>query len=239
MLSIHEPIKKSAKLPTMMRCLPLPEFDARDFKLVREIFRLVERHPLGQAWLETEEHDFAPAFVRTGWRGNLLLVFAELIDFDVYNAATALNQPAWELGDTFEIFLQPVGHSAYVEFQVTPDNHRVQLRFANVGAAEEIRKSGSMESAFIPGEAFRSRTWIQPGAKCWYVYAELNAAELRDHAGSLQGRQWRVSFSRYDYTRNRNQPVISSTSPHAEPDFHRQEEWSILCFETLTPPSDR
>jgi hypothetical protein len=30
--------------------------------------------------------------------------------------------------------------------------------------------------------------------------------------------------------RGGGEPVIASTSPHAEPDFHRQQEWGALNF---------
>ncbi|HVU28269.1 MAG TPA: hypothetical protein VHG71_11115 [Verrucomicrobiae bacterium] len=234
MLSIQEPSAKLTELQPTIKCLSLSAFDTSELKAVREVFRPAARLALGQAWLEREEHDFAPAFVRVGWRGNSLLVFAEVIDFDIFNAATALNQRAWELGDVFEIFLQPTDQPAYVEFQVTPNNQRVQLRFTNAVAAENVRRNGSMESVLIPDEAFFSRTWVQPGA-CWYVYAEISAEKLFRQAGPLQGRQWRFSFSRYDYTRGREQPVISSTSRHAEPDFHRQPEWGVMSFEFSMP----
>ena len=42
---------------------------------------------------------------------------------------------------------------------------------------------------------------------------------------------WRFSFSRYDHTRGANNPVLSSSSPHQELDFHRQEDWGRLVFE--------
>jgi hypothetical protein len=42
--------------------------------------------------------------------------------------------------------------------------------------------------------------------------------------------KWRFSFSRYDYIRGRREPMISSTSPHARPGFHRREEWGTLIF---------
>jgi hypothetical protein len=51
-----------------------------------------------------------------------------------------------------------------------------------------------------------------------------------DRARSLEGTDWLFSFSRYDCTRGLAVPVISSTSPHAAPSFHRQQEWGTLRF---------
>jgi len=231
MLTVREPSAKLTGLKQAVRCLPLPVFDASDLKTVREVFRPATRHALRQAWLAKEEDDFAPAFVRVGWRGNALLVFAELIDFDIFSGATALNQRAWELGDTFELFLQAADQPAHFEFQVTPNNQRAQLRFTDSSVVENLRRTKLMESVYMTGEAFYSRTWIQLEVKCWYVYAEIRAEELFGRAGSLRGSRWRFSFSRYDYTRGRKQPVISSTSRHLEPDFHRWQEWDVMSFE--------
>jgi hypothetical protein len=223
----EHPLKIAKSKPTIV-CFPLPAFDTSDLEGVRNVFRPVA----SQAWLEKKEEDFAPAFVSVGWRENVLLVFAELIDFEIFSETTSLNQRAWELGDTFEMFLQPVGQSTYFEFQVTPNNQRVQLLFTDSSVVEKVRKSKSTESVCINGEAFFFRTWIKTERKCWYVYAEINMKDFVRQVGSLQGSQWRFSFSRYDYTRGRKQPVISSTSRHGEPDFHRQDEWDIMSFES-------
>jgi hypothetical protein len=239
MLTIRQPLAKPGRCVPAIKCLPLDAFEANSLKAVREVFRPMARHPLGQAWLEREENDFAPAFVRFGWRGNALLLFAELIDFDIFNAATVLNQRAWELGDTFEIFLQSINHPDYFEFQVTPNNQRVQLRFTDSSIEKSVGRTNLLPSVYMPGEVFHSRTWIQLNTRCWYVYAEICAKELFRHPGSLEGNRWLFSFSRYDYTCGRKLPVISSTSRHAEPDFHRRHEWQIMDFESSAPYSNR
>jgi hypothetical protein len=239
MFTIQQPSAKAGRFAPAIKCLPLEAFEANSLKSVREVFRPMTRHALGQAWLEREENNFAPAFVRFGWRENALLVFAEIIDFDIFNAATILNQRAWELGDTFEIFLQSINHPGYFEFQVTPQNQRVQLRFTDSRIGKNVGRTGLLPSVYMPGEAFYSRTWIQLNARCWYVYAEICAKNLFGHPGSLEGNMWRFSFSRYDYTCGRKLPVISSTSRHAEPDFHRRHEWKVMSFESSTPQSSR
>jgi hypothetical protein len=238
MLTIQHLAPKPERLGRVLKCPPLPPQSTVDLPAIIEMFETVPPQALAQAWLEKEEDHFAPGFVRAGWRGNSLLVFAQLIDRDIFNLATGHNQRAWELGDSFEIFLQPAGHSAYVEFQITPDNLRVQLRFADAQALDHLRNNRSIESVLMHGEMFHSRTW-QTSAQCWYVYAEIKAVNLGDEAGPLHGRQWLYSFSRYDYTRRREMPVISSTSPHAEPDFHRRQEWGIMNFDALMPVANR
>lgn len=184
---------------------------------------------MGQAWLGAPEQDLAPAAIRTGWRDASLWVLADLTDRDIHTSATSDHQRFWELGDVFEIFLRDEACEPYVELQVTPNNHRLQLRYTNRAALDRARASGDLGSVRIPGGAFRSNTWIDSGR--WTVLAEIPAALVNHPPEGLAGRRWRFSFSRYDYTRGRAEPVISSTSPHPQADFHRQEDWGFLIFE--------
>ncbi len=178
-----------------------------------------------QAWRKELEPGFMPATIRTGWRDDKLLLFAELTDVDIFNAATSLNQCTWLLGDVLEVFLQPVDQPGYVEFHVTPENNRLQLAFPRAGGKAQV----------IQDRPFHSQTWVDQDGRRWSVYMEVPTVSVIGNHKSLLDRQCRVSFSRYDYTRGRNQPVISSTSAHQEPDFHRFHEWSLLHFQTIAP----
>jgi hypothetical protein len=71
---------------------------------------------------------------------------------------------------------------------------------------------------------------MQPEQGQWHVYAEIPAILVCGAAKLPADKPWRFSFSRYDYTQGRPEPVISSSSPHAQPDFHRREEWGTLSF---------
>jgi hypothetical protein len=204
----------------------LPAFASNELDAVRAAFAEAARCELGQFWQPQPEPDFLPAQVRTGWRAQELFVFAELTDADIFNKATALNQYTWELGDVLEIFLRPVVQEAYLEFHVTPNNQRLQLRFPRAKALDT-----APPSAFtIAGEVFRSRTWVRAEARQWFVLAQIPVASVCDRPAPLPGSEWLFSFSRYDYTRGRTEPVCSSTSPHAVMDFHRQQEWGTLRF---------
>jgi hypothetical protein len=224
-----QPARTDAALP-VIRCRNLPEFTVDDFESVRLAFQDATPCALKQSWLKQEEADFAPAVVRTGWQQSSLLVFTELTDKDIFTHATGPNQRAWELGDVFEMFLRPDGQKCYVEFHVAPNNQRLQLRFADSGALERVRSTGSLEEVIIKDQAFHSMTWMRPELGKWFVYAAIPAASVCEQPKPLEGCQWRFSFSRYDYTRGRTEPVISSTSPHAEPSFHRQQEWGMIKF---------
>ena len=185
-----------------------------------------------QAWLAKSEKDFAPMIIRAGWRGDSLFVFAELIDADIFTRATAHHQRFWELGDSFEIFLRPAGQRAYVELQISPNNFRLQLRYPDARAVALARKAGSAAEFLIRNPIFHSQTWLRPKEKKWFVLAKIPIASVSEKEFSTAGASWRFSFSRYDCTRGRDEPVISSTSPHAKPDFHRQRDWGTLRFVT-------
>jgi hypothetical protein len=214
-----------------VQCHRLPAFPADDLVAIRRAFRQATPLPLRQMWLSKPDPHFAPAAVRAGWRGSSLLVFAELTDADVFTLAKLPNERLWELGDSFEIFLRPVEQQAYVEFQVAPNNQRLQLRFASPAAVEHARKTGSLDGALMRHDAFTSRTWVRPKTGRWFAFVKIPAKSVGESAGPLPGSKWFFSFSRYDHTRGRNQPVISSTSPHTKPDFHRQREWGTMRFQ--------
>jgi|ERR1017187_2170161 hypothetical protein len=217
-------------LSPAIRCELLPAFDRTDLESVRRAFQSATPCLLQQAWLDEEAPGFSPGVVRTGWRGSSLLVFAELMDTDIFNGATKLNQRTWELGDVFEMLLRSAEKESYVEFHVTPHNQRLQLRFADGRAAERARKMGSLEDVLVGGEAFHSVTWIEDRMCRWYVYAEIPAVAVCGSNESIENSQWRFSFGRYDCARGVKEPIISSTSPHAKPDFHRQHEWGVMTF---------
>ena len=68
----------------------------------------------------------------------------------------------------------------------------------------------------------------------WNVFAEIPVWVVCGPNACIGNGQWRFSFGRYDYTRGAAEPCISSTSPHAEPDFHRRHEWGVLTFKMLS-----
>lgn len=218
-------------MPTI-DCRPLPRFASHDLATVRTAFAGATPVSLGQAWLAIPEKDFAPGIVRTGWRENSLLVFADLSDTDVFTQAKRHNDRFWELGDTFEMFLQPPGQEAYVELHVAPNNLRLQLRFAKPPSPRDADPFGS---ALIHDQVFDSRTWVKPEKHGWCAFAEIPLLALIERQGLgpapvLSSSTWRFSFSRYDATRGREHPVISSSSPHSKPAFHRPDEWGHLHF---------
>jgi len=216
-------------------CTDLPPIKAMELDAVIHAFHSAPAFAMRQSWLAEPEPGFAPAVVRVGWHNESLLALAEMKDADIFTLARHPNDRLWELGDTLEIFLRPVEQLAYAEFHVAPNNQRVRLRFASPAATEHLRGNGWFNRALSQEDGFDSWTWVCPDINCWYALVEIPVSSVSDRPQPLPGSKWLFSFSRYDHTRGNAKPVISSTSAHARPDFHRQEEWGTLHFQLRLP----
>jgi hypothetical protein len=213
-----------------IQCAPLPAFDRTDLACVRRAFQSAVALPFQQPWLRETEAGFSPGEVRIGWRENSLLIFAELTDVDIFNRATALNQPLWELGDVFEMFFQSTEMQSYLEIQVAPHNQRLQLSHPHARTAEWASHREEFTKCLRWDEVLHYQIWVGARQNRWQIYAEIPARSVCGCDQPIANTQWRFSFGRYDYTRGVPEPVISSTSAHARPDFHRQHEWGMMTF---------
>jgi len=187
-----------------------------------------------QAWRTEPEPDLLPARVRVGWNREAMVIEAELSDRDMYNPATEFNQVAFHLGDVFEIFLRPEWQEPYFEFHITPDNQLLQLRFDGAHQLKQLPKTGTLDERLAPVKIWKARITstvrMEAGAQRWLVSAAIPFAMVVETGAMQPGARWLCSFCRYDYTRGRSAPVLSSTSPHAECNFHRQQEWRPIVF---------
>jgi len=183
----------------------------------------------GQAWLPARQETFRRGIVHIGWHGASIILAAGLEDESVFTRATADGQRLWELGDVFEIFLKDSESEEYLELHVTPGGHRSQLRFASDQTIIDLRNGvGRIEDFAVDAPLFNFRVRTEIGR--WEVLAQIPASSLRLRVASMEGRVMLASFSRYDYSHEGGPAVLSSTSPHAKLDFHRQHEWTTLVF---------
>ncbi len=219
-----------AKRKLYIPCRPLADVTATNLNTVRTAFASATPCELAQAWRTALQPGFAPGSIRTGWQPEALLVLAELTDYSVTTKATAPNQRMWELGDTFEMFFQPANQTEYLEFHVTPNNQHLQLRIPSTAALRAAQAANTIEPFLLAEHTFESRTWLEPENRKWFVFARIPVPVVAGTATLNAGSHWKFSFSRYDYTRGGGDPIISSTSPHAIADFHRQQEWGKLSF---------
>ena len=161
-----------------------------------------------------------------GWTPQHLLVFAELADRDVFNPEAGFNQTFFRTGDVFEIFLRTLPADPYYEFHVGPDNQHFQLRLPHANPWAGLKKGDPAPDFTIKDPAFfASQVWVRPHEERWFAAVRVPFAGIADPGWAQPGAELLLSFSRYDYTRNQDKPVHSSTSAHAVLNFHRQEEW--------------
>lgn len=218
-------------------CPPLPPFELADWSSVRAAFARLPAWEFRQHWEPSVTPGFRRGLFQAGCWSDALVVFAELDDDDIFNPMTRFNEEAYRHGDAFEMFLRPEGQDAYYELHVTPDNHKLQLRFPS--PAEFRQPAGGGRRAGIDEfkqtkPLFQSVTRVDHAAAKWSVVARIPFASVVETPEATRLRRWRFSASRYDYTRGATRPVLSSTSPHVRCDFHRIEEWGVLSLAPAT-----
>lgn len=210
-------------------CLPLDGSE-----LPEKALSTLSKLSLTQSWLPQPEPRFQPASASMAWTPSHLYIYVELADIDIFNTTQGLNQPANQNGDIVEILLRPTKGDAYFEFQVTPHNQILQLRFPSRQSIADFRRSGgTIESLIaryaVPVPLIETQTWLAPEENRWSVLIKIPASVLTDAGRPLSpADSLLLSIGRYDHTRGKSEPTLSSTSPHPVRDFHRQEEWTRL-----------
>jgi hypothetical protein len=185
-------------------------------------FAGAEGSTMRQAWLATPQERFLPSTVRCVRSETTLWVLADLQDLDIHNPITEFNAPAFATGDAFEMFFRPPRQEAYYEFHVSPLNQLFQLRIPRQNRPAEAQK--------IAEYRIESRVRLMPERNRWEVLAGIPFARVAEAGPVRDGDRWLFSFSRYDYTRGHEGPVLSSTSPHSVAGFHTQEDWGQLVM---------
>ncbi len=185
---------------------------------------------LQQGWRATPEPGFQPTTVRLSATPECIVVEATLTDTAIYQPETGFNQPFFCSGDTFEIFFRPLRQDAYLEVHVGPANQVFQLRIpsAEVFAASR-QQTDPWRAWLIPQPCFESRVWLEPEHQRWRVHASIPTRVIAEQPVT-PGDRWLYSFSRYDYAPGRPTPILSSSSPHRELSFHRQQEWRTIVI---------
>ncbi|MDD5260679.1 MAG: hypothetical protein PHD76_02425 [Methylacidiphilales bacterium] len=192
---------------------------------------------LVQHWLPEPEPFCRPGQVWICRSDSHFGVYAVLQDEDISNSAREENSRTWETGDTFEIFLRPLPGLRYFEFHVTPENQKLQMAFESEDFFRQRVASGLgkddnwLAGVGLPAGSFSSETQVEAPGKIWRVWARIPLALFGSAAGFGADREWLASFCRYDYTRGREKPVLSSTSPYPRKYFHDNTSWRKLLFD--------
>lgn len=209
-----------------LACRRLPVFDTESWDSVLTAFADAEVCHYRQHWLQQQQDRFLPGSAKTGFDDDAIWILAEFADIDIHNPAIELNEDAYKIGDVFEIFLRALPLEEYIEFHVTPENQRLQLWWPRT---KQSGRDDGWKSHYLVEPHFQSWTQIVREDDCWRVLVSIPYDNLNSSAPQ-SGHEWLFSFSRYDYTRGKKQPILSSTSPHQQADFHRHHEWGRLMF---------
>lgn len=189
-------------------------------------FAEVEPISLKQAWLYELEPSFKPTEVKMAWQQEGLHVFARLEDSDICSSSTQYNQRLWELGDVLEAFLLCNGADAYHEFQVSPNNHVVQLRVdVNLTHTQRLQQ---LPKLFMPTQVVESKVWVEEDENLWYAWMLIPAAVIKPAGKFASGDVFNFSFCRIDSSADKKRTILSSSSNLRELNFHGREDWGTL-----------
>jgi len=198
------------------------------WKDVEEMLSISPCMELCQSWNPSTIPGFAPAHVFVFWTKENLIVAADLSDEDVFNPVTGFNERAFLYGDVLEVFINPNGSSHYYEIHAAPSGSILQLKFDclwRMQPFERQKKDGELID--FPRTTVKIE-FIEGG---WRVLM-LIPWKLLDQRPRL-GEVWRISTSRYDYTRGQAKPVLSSTSQLPRPDFHMLDHYNSIRFDVM------
>lgn len=225
-----------------------------DWAALLALLDSAETQHLDQSWLPESKREFAGGWSKVGWCDDHLVCFANFIDHDIFNDEDRFNAPGYVIGDVYEIFVKRDGSPSYLEIHVSPRNQVLQLRWPRPiheifapkprrrfrlkrrlkrgfrrRNPEERQKENSESLAPFLIENPRITTAARHLADehAWQAVAFVPFSLIGDQPAE-PGSKYRYSASRYDYTRGKRGPIISSSSPHHEANFHLSDDWRTL-----------
>ena len=142
------------------------------------------------------------------------------------------NDHLWE-GDVFEMFFKPSKQRPeYYEFQANPRAVVFEVAFPRrgpighpfneepvLGNKAVVALEGTLDQ---PGD--RDRSWTVEGRIPWTAFARSGGAPK-------PGSSWSFAVCRYDYGPAGSKPVLMSSAPLTQLNFHRYEDYGSLRFE--------
>lgn len=190
--------------------------------------------PLRQHWLPGGASDgFQPGWAHVAWTPAQLTYDIVLAGRTFSNAARRLNELTWELGDVCEIFADLADEGPYIEIHITPENHRLQLRFPPDGIAE-VRAGRRALDEFMVNAPDWVHTEVHRDDHRLHIRAVIPASALGLSRFSPDT-PLRTAVCRYDYGPPPSPPVLSSTAALSAPAFHQRNEWSPLRLQPVPP----
>jgi hypothetical protein len=203
----------------------LPEFSAAHPKKFSLPWRM------GQAWLGEETKGFQAGTVSMAWQKDKMFFWALLPDREVFSSSTEDGQSLWSLGDVFEIFIRREESQKYLELHVSPNGHQLHLRWS-VEGFQRMREGKARLQDFQGGSRdFAAQVFTLSRPAGWGVLVQMPAGILPGGGPFQKGDKLSVSFSRYDAGAGGQPAILSSTSPHAKPSYHRWQEWRAVVLD--------
>lgn len=168
------------------------------------------------------------------WDDEFLYFLAEMDDADVYADIGEHNGKIW-FNDVFELFFKPSPASlGYYEFQVNAKNTTLELYFPSRGSGGYERWKNKFQFhleakvALRPGTTLnnhldRDTGWIVEGKIPWTDFV---------HTGGkpIPGSEWKFVLCRYDYSKDSDEPELSTSAPLTQQNFHRYEDYGSMKF---------
>jgi hypothetical protein len=206
-----------------------PEIDGKLGDPVWESAAVIEKFP--SFWNGTDNGTTTRA--RLLWDNDALYFAATMTDAELKAFGTKRNDTLW-LGDVFELFFRPSDdRPEYYEFQANPRSVILELPFPKRDTTAFLRLAALPPSGFKavatvdgtldrPGD--RDRGWAVEGRIPWTTFAPTGG---RPKPGAV----WRFALCRFDYGPEGTKPVLMSSAPLREPNFHKYEDYGRLKFE--------
>jgi hypothetical protein len=172
------------------------------------------------------------------WDDDALYYAASMVDAELRSFGTTRNDTLWE-GDVFELFFKPSAlKPEYFEFQANPRAVVFEMAFPRRGGNPLAFKTapalGSKAVVALEGTldhtGDRDRGWSVEGRIPWSAFAPAGG---KPNAGD----EWFFALCRYDYGADGTRPVLMSSAPLSEPQFHRYEDYGKLRFEGPRKPA--
>jgi Carbohydrate family 9 binding domain-like len=166
------------------------------------------------------------------WDDDALYYAGSMTDTELRSYGTKRNDTLWD-GDVFELFFKPSAEKPeYFEFQANPRMLVFEMNFPKrgdyggnfseapiLGSKAVVALNGTLDQ---PGD--RDLGWTVEGRIPWSAFANGKAKPK-------PGDEWFFALCRYDYGPQGTKPVLMSSAPLTQPNFHRYEDYGKLRFE--------
>lgn len=207
-----------------------PKLDGKLDDPVWETASVIDNFPA--FWAGTSPPASSATRARLLWNGDSLYFSATLTDSELKAFGDKHNDHLWN-GDVFELFFKPSTQApAYYEFQTNPNQAVFEVAFPRrggisgefgklpvLGMTTVVRLDGTLDK---PGDL--DRGWSVEGRIPWSIFQPTGGKPK-------PGDVWSFALCRYDYGPEGTQPILMSSAPLTQPNFHRFEDYGKLTFE--------